>query len=160
MHICRGGGSGWAGRCEIQTELRFLGCLTDGSGYGDRPTRSREPKTSATPRDIHPLSGCLEVPTKSPCGSVRIKLSTPFLTLRARGMGQLHQNLFPSPSLRLDPEFNKLPWNMTQRPAPSQGWDLVMFSTSCQPMRKEGQESYDVSMKNAAERKERPFSLR
>lgn len=114
MHICRGGGSGWAGRCEIQTELRFLGCLTDGSGYGDRPTRSRGSKTSATPRVIHALSGCLEVPTKSPCGSVRIKLSTPFLTLRAGGMGQLHQNLFPSPSLRLDPEFNKLPWNMTQ----------------------------------------------
>lgn len=49
MHICRGGGSGWAGRCEIQTGLLIPG----GDNRSDDGDRASEETSAAVRRGLN-----------------------------------------------------------------------------------------------------------
>lgn len=89
MHIGRGGGSGWADRCEMQTGLWFLGRMTDRSGYGDSANEEtwtavqRASNICFSPPGSFIHSVLVKgLQSQELCRSLRIKLLTPYLRFK------------------------------------------------------------------------------
>lgn len=84
---------GLAGRCDTQTELWFLGQMTDRSGGGDRANEEtstavqRAENTRHSPPEGHSFIQQMlreDLASQALRGSVRIKLLTPYLRCRTR----------------------------------------------------------------------------
>ena len=126
-HICRGGGSGWVDRCEIQTGLWFLGWMTDRSGYGNRadeeiwtPVQRASNICSSLPRLIQHWWWAYKIrsyaeASEPPLVEWEETLEGPVLVL----MCQLLKESLLFQSLRLGPESGN--WTSTLELCPSLG---------------------------------------